>query len=187
MIDAGCFNDSPAGTDIDTAVLPGVVNGDFLGVVTVNAHGGTMENLAGEPLNLSLAPIPTSDDADASRLYTLYTAGFGVNANSKHIDLAKKLVEAFTTAEGVNLYADEAGAIPSVPNDAFTAKPFLKESAAIIGENRVASGDWTPGADTLTALTNGVQGVVIGTSTVDDMLAAMQQGYDAYIKEIGVK
>jgi len=179
MVAAGCFNDSPVGTSMDNVVLPGVINGEFLATVSVGAHIGVMmDPEAGNPdANFLMAPLPTSDDPNASRINVLYNNGIAINAKEKNLELAKKFVELWTSEWALNMIATEKNLVPSIPNDDFTPSPALQMVLDFTAEGRVAGGDWTPGAKTFSAMTDGVQGVLLGTATIPDALASMQAAY----------
>lgn len=179
MIEAGCFNESPIGTSMDNVVLPGVLNGDFLGTVSVGAHVGVMlDEEAGDPdANFLLAPLPSSDDPQQSRMNVLYNAGIGINANAKNMDAAKKFVELWSSEEGLNLIAEQKSLVPSIANDEFVPSPALARVLELTDEGRVAGGDWTPGAKTFSAMTDGIQGVLLGSATIDEALSSMQEAY----------
>jgi len=179
MVDAGCFNDSPVGTSMDNVVLPGVLDGDFLATVSVGAHIGVMmDPKSGDPdADFLMAPLPSSDDPDASRINVLYNNGIGINAKSKNLDLAKKFVELWTSEWALNLTATEKNLVPSIPNDDFTPSPALEQVLEFTADGRVAGGDWTPGAKTFSAMTDGVQGILLGTASVQDALDSMQAAY----------
>lgn len=179
MIDAGCFNDSPVGTSMDNVVLPGVVNGEFLGTVSVGAHISVMmDPEAGDPdANFLMAPLPSGDDPEASRINVLYNAGIGINADAKNMDAAKKFVELWTSEWALNLTATQKSLLPSITNDEFVPAPSLTEVLALTDEGRVAGGDWMPGAKTFSAMTDGIQGVLLGKVTTQQALEAMQVAY----------
>lgn len=179
MIEAGCFNDSPVGTSMDNVVLPGVLKGDFLATVSVGAHIGVMlDEKSGNPdANFLMAPVPTSDDPQASRVNVLYNNGIGINAKAKNPELAKKFVELWSSEWALNLMAAQKSLLPSVPNDAFTASPALTQVEELTAQGRVAGGDWTPGSKTFSAMTDAVQGILIGKTSIPDGLAAIQVAY----------
>ncbi|WP_025159423.1 ABC transporter substrate-binding protein [Leifsonia aquatica] len=179
MVSAGCFNDSPVGTSMDNVVLPGVVKGDFLGTVSVGAHIGVMmDPKSGNPnAHFLMEPLPSSEDASASRINVLYNNGIGVNAKSKHLELAKKFVELWSSQWAVNLTATEKSLVPSIANDDFTAPSALSQVVEFTAHGRVAGGDWTPGAKTFSAMTDGVQGILLGKTTIPQALQGMQTAY----------
>jgi len=179
MVAAGCFNDSPVGTSMDNVVLPGVLKGDFLATVSVGAHIGVMlDKKSGNPnAHFLMAPLPTSDDPNSSRVNVLYNNGIGINAKAKHPELAKKFVELWSSEWALNLMATQKSLLPSVPNDAFTPAPALTTVQELTAQGRVAGGDWAPGAKTFSAMTDAVQGILIGKTTISNGLAAMQAAY----------
>lgn len=177
MADAGCFNDSPNGTDIDTAILPGVLAGDFLGVTSVAGHIGAI--LEGGEANLSSRPLPAVDSPDDNRIFMLPANGLGVNAASEHPELAMKLIDALSSVEFLNAYAEQSGFLPTVPNAEFEMSEALAFAWSYIEDGRTVSGPWIPGGDTQNAIINGVQEIFLGSVTVGEMLQNVQQAYEA--------
>jgi raffinose/stachyose/melibiose transport system substrate-binding protein len=177
MADAGCFNDSPNGTDIDTVILPGVNAGDYLGVTSVAGHIGAILE-AGEA-NLSTRPLPAVDSPDDNKYFMLPANGLAVNAASEHPELAMKLIEALSSVEFLNAYAEQSGFMPVVPNDQFQMGAPLETAWSFIEQGRTAAGPWIPGGDAQNAIINGVQELFLGSVSVEEMLANVQDAYAA--------
>lgn len=184
MNDAGCFNESPAGTSTGDVVLPGVINGDFLGLVSVSAHAGVMEGMSTDPLSFNITPLP-SGAAEDNKFQITYANGVGVNANSKNLELAKELLAAFGDVANVNSFSSELGLLPSIINDDFEVPPALEMTAQYVADGRAAGGDWRPGDATVVASTNGIQGLFLGTTTIDQVLQDMQTAYEEYMSTQG--
>lgn len=179
MRDAGCFNDSPAGTSMDNTILPGVVSGDYLATVSVSAHIGVMESKTDEEVNLVTTPLPSTDDAAEQRFEVLPGSALAINADSKNIKLAKKFLELWSEPASLNKIALASGTIPSVPNDDYVAPASLEELAAANADGRTVSGTFLWGSDTQQALVDGVQGIFVGSSDIDATLKAMQAAYES--------
>lgn len=184
MNTAGCFNESPAGTSTGDVVLPGVINGDYLGLVSVSAHAGVMEGMSDDPLSFNITPLP-SGQAEDNKFQITYANGVGVNANSENLELAKELLATFGDVANVNRFSAELGLLPSIINDEFEVPPALALTAEYVAEGRAAGGDWRPGDATVIASTNGIQGLFLGTTTIDQVLQDMQTAYEEYMSTLG--
>lgn len=185
MVEAGCFNDSPNGTSMDNVVLPGVIDGDFLATISVGAHIGVMTDPeSGDPDgNFLMAPVPSSDDPEASRINVVYNNGMGINADAENLDLAHDFIELYSSEWALNLMTDENSLIPSIPNDDYQAPASLEQVLAFTEADRIAGGDWTPGPDTFSAMTDGVQGLLLESTSIQDVLDSMQSAYEEGLEQ----
>ncbi|UAJ79510.1 carbohydrate ABC transporter substrate-binding protein [Leifsonia sp. ZF2019] len=179
MTKAGCFNDSPNGTSIDNTVLPGVINGDYLGTVSVSAHIGVMESKATGTLHLVTTPLPATDDAAAQKFEILPGSGLSINAASKNLALAKKFLTLWSSEKSLDSIAAASGTIPSIASDSFAPPASLKELAAAAADGHTIAGNFLWKSSVQQALTDGVQGIFAGSSTPQKTLDAMQAAYTA--------
>ena len=178
MKDAGCFNDSPVGTSIDTDTLPATAKGTYLATVTGAFHFGSLAtaNPAGK---FTLVPLPASNTETDNKVDLSYSNALVVNAKSPNLDLAKKFADFFGTADSLNLMATQYGLAPTIPNAAFVAPPSLAEVIKLQQANRVANITWFSGAKTLTGIESGVDNLFLGTDDVPALLKEIQTGYAA--------
>jgi raffinose/stachyose/melibiose transport system substrate-binding protein len=143
MRDAGCFSKNPLGTTIDIAQKQ-VATGDALGIVTVSQQITTIQKLAATGTNFETAPLPATDNAADTVLPVGLGAGYGVNANSKNVDLAKKFVDFYMSDAGLNIAVTAGSNFPSIPLAGYTP------SAALAGvATQAQSGKTAPYPDQL--------------------------------------
>ena len=182
MLKAGCFNDSPAGTSMDNVVLPGVTDGSFLGTVSVSAHIGVMESSTATPPAFIALPLPATNDSNEQNFQTIAANGLAINAASKNIDLAKDFLNSWTSDESLASIGEATGTIPSVADSKFDAPKSLSALVASSADGHTISVQPIAGTDTQQALIDGVQGIVLGSSSTTATLDAMQKAYQATLK-----
>lgn len=177
---AGCYNEGTNGTDW-TAASQMVANGEALGVVTFSDISG-LASTAPAGVTWTVSPFPTGDDADNRYLAATDSTGFGINAKSKNVELAKEFIAYLATEEAQNLFAEAIGGAPSIPNDSF--KPVNDEQNLIIeyvGNGRI--GTWPnqgwPSAEVVATMKDGVQQLFNGTMSPEDVTRDMDDAFAA--------
>lgn len=124
MQKSGCFQESPLGTDYE-ASLGAVAKGEALSVVQVNSGVAGISNQAPAGTELSLLPLPATDNAADTRMAGAAGSTYAVTTKAKNKDLAYKFMDYIQSPEGMNLYASAQKALPAVPNDEFEVDPAL--------------------------------------------------------------
>lgn len=124
MQKSGCFQDSPLGTDYE-ASLAAVAKGEALSVVQVNSGVAGISKQAPAGTELSLLPLPATDNAADTRMAGAAGSTYAVTTKAKNKDLAYKFMDYLQSPEGMNLYATAQKALPAVPNDQFKVDPAL--------------------------------------------------------------
>ncbi len=177
MQTSGCFEDSPLGTNYDTT-LTMVGKGDALGVVQVNSAVPGIKKSAPNA-NLTLLPLPATDDASATRMAGATGSSYGINAKTKNPDLATKFINFLTTQDATNLYAETNGALPAIPNDAFKVDPSLASLADYQKANKTDPfmDQFWPNARVQQTHFDVVQALLGDQTTVQDALAKMDAAY----------
>lgn len=173
----GCFQDSPLGTNYETT-LEMVATGKALGVVQVNSAVPGIKKVSPDA-EVTLLPLPATDDAAETRMAGATGSSYGVNAKTANKDLALKFIDFLTTADTTNLYAETNGALPAIPNDAFTVDPALASLAEYQKENKTDPfmDQFWPNARVQQTHFDVVQAMLGGNSTVQDALAKMDAAY----------
>ncbi len=177
MQTSGCFEDSPLGTNYETT-LSMVGKGDALGVVQVNsAVPGILK--AAPDADLTMLPLPATDDAATTRMAGATGSSYGINAKTKNPDLATKFINFLTTQDTTNLYAETNGALPAIPNDAFTVDPSLASLAEYQKANKTDPfmDQFWPNARVQQTHFDVVQALLGDNTTVQDALAKMDAAY----------
>ena len=124
MQDAGCFQDNDLGTVYEDA-LSMVAQGQAMASVQVNASLSAITATAPADTELTLAPLPATDNAEDTRMAAALGAAYGVNVKAKNADGAKQLVDYLTSDEGLSTYNTAIAGIPALPSSSFEQDPAL--------------------------------------------------------------
>ncbi|MBX9717644.1 MAG: ABC transporter substrate-binding protein, partial [Microbacteriaceae bacterium] len=179
MLEAGCFNESPNGTDF-TAAAQLIADGSAVGVVAFTDVSG-FTAVAPEGTTFSMGPVPATSSADDNYLAVANSTGFAVNAEAEEPELARAFVAFVATAEAQNAFAEATGGAPAIPNDTFTVDNQLQQ---ILFDyvNAGKTGIWPdqewPGGEVAQALLDASQAIFAGTMTVDEALTGMDAAFE---------
>lgn len=178
MLQAGCFNESPNGTDF-TAAAQLVADGSAVGIVAFTDITG-ITSVAPEDATFTMGPVPATDSADDNYLAVANSTGFAVNADAAQPELARAFVAFVATSEAQNSFAEATGGAPAIPNDEFSADNQLQQFLAEY-VNAGKTGIWPdqewPGGEVAQALLDASQALFAGTMTVDEAVANMDAGF----------
>lgn len=178
MNDAGCFQDGAAGSGFD-AITNGVVSGTALtGIVPGSA--ATSMNAAKEGLGIVVQAFPAPKGSDQI-VYASANYAFGLNAKSTDgaKASAKDFLKWMTEPAQAAKFADLYGMIPIVGADTENLlAPFqpiseLISSGAYTG---IPNAFW-PNPSVYDALATGVQGLLTGQSTPEQVAEQMDQAW----------
>lgn len=176
MAGAGCFQDSPTGTDGPTT-WQAVGQGESFGVVTVGAMLSEIAANAPEGTEWMMHALPATDDADQTTMPVSLSSTVGVNADSDQSEAALAFVNWLAEDEQLAQLAElQVGAVPTITSDAFEAPASIavvEELSAAGRTTPVPDLSW-PNAEVQAALHSGVQGMLLGEQTPEDVTAAMQ-------------
>lgn len=122
-------------------------------------------------------PGPTSED---TRALVGYTDALAVNAKSTNLPLAKAFIDFFAEDAQAKIYADGVSAISLsdasagvVPDAVSDYGPYLKDGRVVGLPNQ----GW-PNADVNDAFATGIQGLITGQTTPEQVLEAMDAAWD---------
>ncbi|MFC0106184.1 ABC transporter substrate-binding protein [Kibdelosporangium aridum] len=179
MDKTGCFQQNPLGTSYE-ASQELAATGKTLGIIQGNWVVALLKkkNPAGTYM---LKALPATDAPAKALMPAAAGAGYGVNAKAKNRDLALKFVNFVMSPQGMNLYVQKQGGLPSLPDTGYAVDPALTElSQFISGDRTVPFMDqlW-PNAKVQQTMLSGLQEVFSGQSTPDKVLAAMDADYRA--------
>lgn len=176
--DAGCFTADATGVNLDTAQEQ-VASGDALGIVTVSPQISTIEEKAPEGTTFETAAFPATDDAAETILPVGLGAGYGVNAKSKNIDLAKKFVDFYLSEEGLQIALDNGSIFPSAPVDGFTPPAALEGvTEQVQGDKTVSFPDQTwPNPVVNQTYLEQLQAFLGGQASASDVLSRMDDAF----------
>lgn len=176
MIDAGCFQENPTGTDGPTT-WKNVGKGDSFGVVAPGSLLSEIEANAPEGSTWRMAALPATDDAQETAMPVSLSSTVGVNAKSKQPEATMAFVNWLAAPEQLARLAElQAGAVPTIPNDTFE----VPESIAVVQEMQEAERAtpvpdlaW-PNPQVQAALQSGSQAMLLGQSNPEQVTKDMQ-------------
>jgi len=178
MNDSGCFQDGAAGGTFDN-ITAGLGGGTSLTAAVPGSAAASISGATGSDLNVQA--FPPADGQDA---FTLTGANYAWAINASSDDAVKQSAQAFldwaAEPENAQHFAEISGAVPITGIDPETLLPSYEP----IGE-LLASGSYTsipnsswPNPAVYDALGAGVQGLLTGQNTVDQVLDEMDAAWD---------
>lgn len=172
-----CFSSDPLGTSYETSIQD-VAEGRAVGVIQVASSTSAITATAPE-LQLAMFALPASNNAAQTHMPGAVSAAYGVNFDSDNKALAMKFAEFLGSDTGQNLYNQDSGTLPAIPNDRFTADPVLKELVA-----HQKAGTTVPFMDQLWPRPQvqqehftQIQKLFAGRTDIDGVLAALDEAY----------
>lgn len=178
MNKAGCFSASPLGTSLDVAQGQ-IAKGDAVGMVTVSNQLPSIEKKVTGSTTFETAPFPATDTAADTYLPVGLGAGYGVNAKSKNLDMAKKFVDFYMSKAGITI-ATQAGSIfPSIDGASYPHDKALDGVATQAASGKTVSffdALW-PNANVNKVFNDETQKLLDGSESADDILKAMDNAY----------
>src|SRR5690348_15867553 len=108
-------------------------------------------------------------------------AGYGVNAKAKNKDLAIKFISYVMSPDGMKLFNQQQGSLPTLPNAGSSVDPGLTEQTTFVKDNRTVPfmDQLWPNAKVQQTMLSGLQEIFSNQSTPDKVLTAMDQDYKA--------
>jgi raffinose/stachyose/melibiose transport system substrate-binding protein len=175
----GCFQKNPLGTSYE-ASQDLAATGKTLGIVQGNWIVALLKkkNPAG---TFTLKALPAIDDPAKVIMPAAAGAGYGVNAKAKNKALALKFITFIMSPEGMSLFNQKQGSLPSLPDSGSKVDPALAEVSTFITGNRTVPfmDQLWPNAKVQQTMLSGLQEIFSGQSTPDKVLAAMDADYKA--------
>lgn len=180
MNEAGCFQDGVASGGFE-AIVGETTSARALGLFSPSGAAKALGEASGGAVTLEVRPAPAPAGYDT---YLSVTAAFSIAGSAK--TKSPKLVESFlkflASVEGSAAFADAQGSIPTVGADASSLLPQYQPVASFFSEDgQDQARGWPPlgwpNARVLESLGSGVQGLVTGQLTVDEVLARLDQDW----------
>jgi raffinose/stachyose/melibiose transport system substrate-binding protein len=178
MNDSGCFQDGAAGGTFDS-ITAGLGGGTSLTAAVPGSAAASISSATGSELNVQA--FPPADGQDA---FTLTGANYAWAINASSDDAVKASAQAFldwaAEPENAQHFAEISGAVPITGIDAATLLPSYEPIGELLSSGAYTSipnSGWPNPAvyDTLGA---GVQGLLTGQKTVDQVLDEMDAAWD---------
>lgn len=177
MIDGGCFQPNSTGTPYDESNRM-LATGEALGQFLIGTRIAALEAIAPDG-DFRIYPFHSDDDESTNAVTLSTQGGAAINSKSPRQDTAKKFVTFL--AENIELYqAAMPGTIPTI-TEGYTAanenEQFLVDTLDSGEAVHFLNQAW-PNARIESAMVNGIQGLLVGSATPQQMLESMQKEFD---------
>ncbi|GGO22320.1 extracellular solute-binding protein [Micromonospora parathelypteridis] len=177
MDKAGCFQKNPLGTSYEASQTL-AATGKTLGIIQGN---WIITLLKGKNPNgkFTMTALPATDNAATFLMPAAAGAGYGVNAKAKNKELALKFITYVMSPEGMKLFNEKQGSLPTLPDAGTTVDPGLKQLTTFVGENKTVPfmDQLWPNAKVQQTMLSGLQEVFSNQATADDVLKDMDTEY----------
>jgi raffinose/stachyose/melibiose transport system substrate-binding protein len=175
--DSGCFQDGAAGGTFDS-ITQGLGGGTSLTAAVPGSAAASIAGATGAELNVQA--FPPADGGDA---FTITGANYAWGINASSDDDVKASAQAFldwvAQPENAQAYAELSGSVPITGIDASTLLPQYEPIGGLLGDGSyvgVPNATW-PNPAVYEALGTGVQGLLTGQKTVDQVLDEMDAAW----------
>lgn len=176
--DAGCFQQGAAGAGFD-AITQGLASGTSVaGFIPAPSWKQLKTAAAGSEFDVRALPAEQASD----KAYTFASANyaFSINAASKNKDAAKAFLDWAAEPEQTKAFAEIDGALPVSGLDSydFSGSAYKNVADLIKGGKYgpLPNSQW-PNSSVYDALATGVQGLITGQKTTDQVLQAMDAAW----------
>ncbi|KTS05495.1 MULTISPECIES: ABC transporter substrate-binding protein [Microbacterium] len=177
MNSAGCFQDGAAGGTFDN-ITAGLGGGTALSAAVPGSAASSIGAATGADLTVQSFP-PSS----GQKPFVLASANYAWGVNAKTSDAKKKLIQDFldwvATPDQAKAFADSFGGVPIVGASEDSLLPQYKNIGSLLESNSytgLPNAAW-PNPGVYDALGAGVQGLLTGQKTVDQVLADMDSAW----------
>jgi raffinose/stachyose/melibiose transport system substrate-binding protein len=179
MAETGCFQKNPLGTSYEASQQL-AATGRTLGVIQGNWIISLLKqkNPSG---TFTMKALPATDDPATFIMPAAAGAGYGVNAKAKNKELALKFVTFVMSPEGMKLFNETQGSLPTLPDAGTAVDPGLTELSAFVKDNRTVPfmDQLWPNAKVQQTMLSGLQEVFSDQATAAEVLAGMDTQYKA--------
>lgn len=175
----GCFQKNPLGTTYEvgqglaaTGRTLGIIQGNWvIALLKQKNPKGTF----------TLRALPATDDPSETLIPAAAGAGYGVNAKAKNEKLALKFVTFVMSPEGMNLFVEKQGGLPSLPDTGYAVDPSLTALSQFVEADRTVPfmDQLWPNAKIQQTMLSGLQEIFSGQSTPEKLLDDMDADYEA--------
>ncbi|MET1019222.1 MAG: extracellular solute-binding protein [Microterricola sp.] len=178
MNDSGCFQDGVAGGTFDS-ITQGLGGGTSLTAAVPGSAAASIGTATGAELNVQAFP-----PAEGQKAFTVTGANYSWAINASSDDAVKASAQAFldwvAQPENAKAYADLAGAVPItgiVPDELLPQYAPIGDLLASGEYSGLPSATW-PNPEVYSTLGSGVQALLTGQKTVDQVLDEMDAAWD---------
>jgi raffinose/stachyose/melibiose transport system substrate-binding protein len=177
MASSGCFQKNPLGTSYEASQTL-AATGKTLGIVQGNWVISLLKqkNPNGK---FTMKALPATDDAAGFLMPAAAGAGYGVNAKAKNKELALKFVNFVMSPEGMKLFNEKQGSLPTLANAGTPVDPGLTELTTFVKDNKTVPfmDQLWPNAKVQQTMLSGLQEIFSKQSTPDKVLKGMDADY----------
>jgi raffinose/stachyose/melibiose transport system substrate-binding protein len=175
--DAGCFQKGAAGAGFD-AITKGLASGNSVaGFIPGPSWKQLKTAAAGSEFNVRALPAEASSEGF---VYASANYAFSINATSKNKDAAKAFLDWAAEPEQTKAFAEIDGALPVTGLDSYDFNGgAYKNVGDLIKDGKygpLPNSQW-PNSAVYDALATGVQGLITGQKTADQVLQAMDTAW----------
>lgn len=183
MQSAGCFNEDPTGLSSDQAQNL-LVQGEALAFIDVPQQVTTLNEKAGEERAWSLFALPGTDDPAETRLPVAPGIGYSAAADGDNVEAAKEFLDFFSQPDIQAQYAAANLTPAGDPYSPATGEPVNDVLSQIAeyqadGATSPYPDQWWPNPKVQQAHVTGVQELLVGTGSVEEILTAMDEAYNS--------
>ncbi|MDR7275711.1 ABC transporter substrate-binding protein [Catenuloplanes atrovinosus] len=179
LADAGCFQDNPLGTSYEASQTL-AATGKTLGIIQGNWIISLLKRK--DPAGTyTMRALPATDDPASFVMPAAAGAGYGVNAKAKNRDLALRFITFVMSPEGMKLFTETQGSLPTLPDAGTAVDPGLAELQTFVREDRTVPfmDQLWPNAKVQQTMLSGLQEVFSDQATPADVLTDMDTDYKA--------
>jgi raffinose/stachyose/melibiose transport system substrate-binding protein len=175
----GCFQKNPLGTSYEASQTL-AATGRTLGIIQGNWIISLLKKKDPDG-TYTMKALPATDDPATFLMPAAAGAGYGVNAKARNKDLALKFVTFVMSPEGMKLFNQAQGSLPTLPNAGSAVDPGLAELQTFVTGNRTVPfmDQLWPNAKVQQTMLSGLQEVFSNQATPDEVLKAMDADYQA--------
>jgi raffinose/stachyose/melibiose transport system substrate-binding protein len=178
MKDAGCFQKGAEGAGFD-AITKGLASGN---AVAGFVPGPTWRQIksAAQDSDFAVRPFPAAESSDQGYLYASANYSFSINAASKNKEAAQAFLDWAAEPEQTKTFAEIDGALPVTGMDSYDFEgSAYKNVGDLLKDGKygpLPNSQW-PNSSVYDALATGVQGLLTGQKSSDDVLKAMDAAW----------
>ncbi|WP_439592915.1 ABC transporter substrate-binding protein [Microbacterium sp.] len=178
MNDSGCYQDGAAGGTFDS-ITAGLGGGTSLTAAVPGSAAASISDATGAELNVQAFP-----PVDGDKAFTVTGANYAWAINASSDDAVKASAQAFldwvAQPENAKAYADLSGAVPITGIDESSLLPQYAPIGELLSSGSYAglpNATW-PNPAVYDALGGGVQALLTGQKTIDQVLDEMDAAWD---------
>lgn len=176
--DAGCFQKGAAGAGFD-AITKGMASGTSVAGFIPGPSWKQLKSAAAES-EFDVRALPAEKSSGKGFVFASANYAFSINAASKNKDAAKAFLDWAAQAEQTKAFAEIDGALPVTGLDSYDFNgSAYKNVGDLIKDGKygpLPNSQWSNSA-VYDALATGVQGLITGQKTADQVLQAMDTAW----------